>query len=229
LGLIAFSIDWDFETAEAEFQLAHHLNPGYATAHHWYTFVLEATGRREEAIDVGRKSRHLDPLSPIITWNLANLLLGYERYDEALALFQEAAQLGPEIAHVHGWLGVTLALLGRHEEAIVAVKRAIALEEEGSRRSAYPLALLDALRGDSDSARRQLEALQKEDDFHPSIAAWIATELGDHELALDFLEEAYEAHSWHLPGMFNWNRMRVLHDHPRYQELRRKMGIPIRK
>jgi len=37
--------DWDFDSAGKEFQRAIELNPGYATAHHWYAWHLSLLGR----------------------------------------------------------------------------------------------------------------------------------------------------------------------------------------
>ena len=42
--------DWDFESAEKEFRQAIELNPGYATAHHWYAWHLSLVGRNSEAL-----------------------------------------------------------------------------------------------------------------------------------------------------------------------------------
>jgi TolB-like protein len=43
--------DWDFESAGREFQRAIDLNPGYATAHHWYAWHLSLVGRRAAESD----------------------------------------------------------------------------------------------------------------------------------------------------------------------------------
>src|SRR5262249_20191813 len=45
LAFVHFLLDWDWETAEHEFQRAIALNPSYATAHHWYSMYLTAMGR----------------------------------------------------------------------------------------------------------------------------------------------------------------------------------------
>src|SRR5262249_49845581 len=67
--------DWDFESAGKEFQRAIELNPGYATAHHWYAWHLSLLGRNDDATAEMRKAQSLDPLSLIINADLAELLL----------------------------------------------------------------------------------------------------------------------------------------------------------
>src|SRR6202451_1480643 len=75
--------DWDFDSAGKEFRRAIELNPGYATAHHWYAWHLSLLGRNEEAIAEMRKAESLDPLSLIINTDLAELLLIAHFYDES--------------------------------------------------------------------------------------------------------------------------------------------------
>jgi hypothetical protein len=42
--------DWNWEAADREFRRAIELNPGYATAHHWYAWHLILVGRNSEAV-----------------------------------------------------------------------------------------------------------------------------------------------------------------------------------
>ena len=51
--------DWDFDAAGKEFRRAIELNPGYATAHHWYAWHLALLRRYDEAIVEMRKSGEL--------------------------------------------------------------------------------------------------------------------------------------------------------------------------
>src|ERR1700723_1624691 len=45
LAFVLDGFDWDFDSAGKEFQRAIELNPGYATAHHWYAWHLSELGR----------------------------------------------------------------------------------------------------------------------------------------------------------------------------------------
>jgi hypothetical protein len=63
--------DWDWASADKEYQRAIALNPGYATAHHWYAWHLIVMGRNREGIFELRKAESLDPLSLIISADLA--------------------------------------------------------------------------------------------------------------------------------------------------------------
>src|SRR5580692_10997412 len=75
---------WNWESAGREFTRGIELSPGYATGHHWYGWHLAALGRHGDAIAELDKAESLDPLSLIISADLAEELLIARRYDEAI-------------------------------------------------------------------------------------------------------------------------------------------------
>jgi len=66
--------DWTFDAAGKEFVRAIELNPGYATAHHWYAWHLALVRRYDAALAEMRRAASLDPLSLVINADLAELL-----------------------------------------------------------------------------------------------------------------------------------------------------------
>jgi TolB-like protein len=50
LAFILDGFDWNWESADREFRRGIELNPGYATAHHWYAWHLSLSGRHRDAI-----------------------------------------------------------------------------------------------------------------------------------------------------------------------------------
>jgi FOG: TPR repeat len=87
--------DWNWAAAEKEFRQAIDLNPGYATAHHWYAWHLSLMGRNGEAIAEMRKARSLDPLSLIINADLAEVLLLAHLYDESAQQSRKTIEMDP--------------------------------------------------------------------------------------------------------------------------------------
>src|SRR6202044_3038296 len=66
---LAFFLDgfaWDLDAGGREFRRAIELNPGYATAHHWYAWHLSLLGRYDEASAERRKAENVGALSLII-------------------------------------------------------------------------------------------------------------------------------------------------------------------
>ncbi|MCI0625215.1 MAG: protein kinase [Acidobacteria bacterium] len=84
----------DYPGAEREYRKAIELNPAYATAHQWYGWMLSRLGRDEEAIREAQQAAALDPLSPRITLSLGDALLLAGRYDQAIAAYRKAIELG---------------------------------------------------------------------------------------------------------------------------------------
>ncbi|MEO5754502.1 MAG: winged helix-turn-helix domain-containing protein, partial [Chthoniobacterales bacterium] len=83
LGLLALNFDWDWAKAEREFKRALEVNPNYATAHQWYGEFLVSIGRADEGIAEIQKAADLDPLSVVISTDVAKVYMLARRYDEA--------------------------------------------------------------------------------------------------------------------------------------------------
>ncbi len=86
LGMIGQIYDWDWRTADREYARAIEVEPGYPTAHHWRGELLGQLGRSDEAIQLLRHARALDPLSLIINTDLGRAYYFARRYDEAAAM-----------------------------------------------------------------------------------------------------------------------------------------------
>ena len=67
-----------------EYRRALELNPGFATAHHWYSFVLLVTGQPEQALTEGLTALELDPSSISVRRGVGWLCYYTRRYDQAL-------------------------------------------------------------------------------------------------------------------------------------------------
>jgi Tfp pilus assembly protein PilF len=95
MALILQNRDWEWETAEKEFQKAIALNPNYTTAHHWYAEHLAYRGRFDEAFAEMETARRDDPLSLIIATDRGVLLYYARRYGESLTQFESVRAMDP--------------------------------------------------------------------------------------------------------------------------------------
>ena len=127
LALILDVYEWDWEFAEKEYKRAIALYPGYATAHHWYAWHLIVTGRTSEGIAELRKAASLDPLSLIISADLADALYIAHLYDESMLQSRKTLEMDANFAVAHYALGQALVQKYMYNEAIVEFKRAIEL------------------------------------------------------------------------------------------------------
>ena len=87
--------EWRWDAAEEEYQQAIALNPGYPTAHQWYALQLSLLGRFDEAIAEMKKAESLDPLSLVISADVADVLFAARRYDESIQAQPQGDRHGP--------------------------------------------------------------------------------------------------------------------------------------
>jgi TolB-like protein/DNA-binding winged helix-turn-helix (wHTH) protein/Flp pilus assembly protein TadD len=216
--------DWDFESAEKEFRRAIELNPGYATAHHWYAWHLALVGRNAEAIAEMRKAQSLDPLSLIINADLAELLVIAHSYDESIEQSRRTIEMDPNFGLAHNQLAQAYLQKQMYVEAIGELRKAIQLSGDS------PTCIANLARAYAASGKRN-EALQLLSDLkkssnpgysHASEIAVIYAALGDKNQAMTWLEKGYEERF--NPGVLLRPGFDPLRPDPRFQDLLRRVG-----
>ena len=217
--------DWDFPAAEKEFQRAIELNPGYATAHHWYAWHLSLLGRFDDAIVEMEKAENLDPLSLIINADLAELLLLARSYDESIRQSRKTIEMDPNFALAHNQLGQGYLQKQMRDEAITELQKAVQLSA-GSPTCLANLARAYAASGKKSEAAKLLANLKKRSSpgySHASEIAVVYAALGDKNQAMTWLEKGYEERF--NPGVLLRPGFDPLRSDPRFQELVRRIGL----
>jgi TolB-like protein/Flp pilus assembly protein TadD len=226
---LAFALDlyrWDWEAADREYKLAIKLNPGYATARLWYAWHLAVTGRTSEGILELRKAESLDPLSLIISADMADVLCIARSYDESIRQSKKTLEMDPSFAVAHYQLGQALAQKHMYDEAIAAFRRAIELSGHSGAFDSN-LAYAYGLSGMTEEAMKIVKTLETPHELIPAADANVAliyVGLGDHDRAMTWLNKAYEARfnpSILLRPAFNNLRSDV-----RFKELVHRIGLP---
>ena len=217
--------DWDFPSAGKEFQRALELNPGYATAHHWYAWHLSLLGRYDEAIEEMRKAENLDPLSLIINADLAEILLLAHSYDESIRQSRKTIEMDPNFALAHNQLGQAYLQKQLSDEAITELQKAVQLSA-GSPTCLANLARAYASSGKKSEAAKLLSDLKRRSSPRYSHAPEIAVvyaALGDKNQAMTWLEKGYEERF--NPGVLLRPGFDPLRSDPRFQEVVRRIGL----
>jgi tetratricopeptide (TPR) repeat protein len=226
LAFILDLYDWDWDTAEKEYKRAIALNPGYATAHHWYAWHLIVMGRNSEGIAELRKAESLDPLSLIISADLADALCIAHRYDESVQQSRKTLEMDPNFAIAHYELGQALERKRTLNEAIGEFKKAIELSG-GNEVFEANLAYAYATSGRKEEAMQIVKDLEDRQSQHSSNDASIAlTYLGldDKDQAMIWLNKAYQARF--NPSILVRPAFDSLRSDARFQDLLRRIGLP---
>ena len=191
LALVKAYQERDAEGAEREFRRAVELNPSYATAHHWYSDFLAATGRADEALVEAERAATLDPLSPIISTTVGERLYFARDYERAAERLRRTLELDPDFIPARFILGLVYVRQGRRAEAVAVLKRARELAGGGDARVAAALGQAYALTGRRSEARRLLDELSAAGvEVAPSDVALVHASLGEREQARAWLSKA---------------------------------------
>jgi TolB-like protein/DNA-binding winged helix-turn-helix (wHTH) protein/Tfp pilus assembly protein PilF len=218
--------DWDFATADREFQRAIELNPGYATAHHWYAWHLSLIGRNSEAIAEMKKAENLDPVSPVVSADLAELLLIVHLPDESMQQSRKTIEMNSDFAFAHNQLAQAYIQKQMFGDAIAELREAMRLAGNN------PIFVANLARAYAGSKRRaEAESLlnnlkSRSTPTAPLVAeiAMIYTALGDKDQAMVWLEKGYEERI--NPGVLERPCFDVLRSDPRFQDLWHRIGLP---
>jgi serine/threonine-protein kinase len=227
LGFVRFRVDWDWSGARTSFEKACELNPGHAPAHHRYALLLSALGHHDDAIAEIRQACELDPLSLITRSAYGRVLHFARRYEQALDHFRQAIELDDSFLSAHFDLAMSLAELGRYDEAIAELDRHI---DRGGRRSVMlgVLGQVLARAGQHERARSLLgELRQRLADGQATSAdpGYVLVGLGELDEAMEMFEQACEKRA----GLAVFFKVEPLLDplrpHPRFAPMLRRLRL----
>ena len=225
LALVLDLYYWDWDAAEKQYALAINLNPGYAVAHEWYAWHLLLLGHSAEALFEMRRAESLDPVSPVIRSNLADVLTVCHLFEESVRQSRRTLALDPNFAIGHFHLAEALVQERQYEAAIAEFQQAIELSGH--------LALFDAnlahayaLSGRRADALKIAKDMEARLDLNPAAAriAIIYVGLGDLDQAMNWLNKAYDARF--NPEVLVRPTFDPLRSDARFRELRRRLGLP---
>jgi TolB-like protein/DNA-binding winged helix-turn-helix (wHTH) protein/Flp pilus assembly protein TadD len=226
LAFILDGFDWDLSAGGKEFRRAIELNPGYATAHHWYAWHLSLLGRFDEAIAEMRTAESLDPLSLIVNADLAELLVLAHSYDESIQQSHKTIEMDPKFALAHNQLAQAYLQKHMYDDAIAELQKAVQLSPDSPAFIAN-LARAYVASGKRSEAVKLLSDLKKRSTPGYSNAAEIAViyaSLGDTDQAMSWLEKGYEERF--NPGVLLRPGFDPLRSDRRFQDLLRRIGLP---
>lgn len=163
--------------ARALLTKARELEPEQPAVHLAYGRFLRNQGEFVGAEAALRESTRIEGASGPGLLELADLYLELRRPGESATLFSEALELRPDEAFVHYGLGVALSMLGRTDEAMVALRQATELAPRDPA-PLQALARLHAERTDWDHALSRIDSALELAPHSPSMrldrSEWLA-------------------------------------------------------
>ncbi len=219
--------DWDWTTAEAQFQRAFELNPNYAVCHHWYSHYLMAVGRVEESLVASKRCLEIDPLDLVCNVHMAWHYQFARQYEEAIEHCWKSSELHPQSFWLPWFFGLAYEQHGQidraEEELLVAVK----MSGDVTFASAA-LGHLYGIAGKNAQAHGVFEELtmRASQSYVPAYdIALVCTGLGWQDQAFEYLNKAHQERSGWMTYINVDPRLDPLRKDPRFLDLQGRMHL----
>ena len=220
--------EWDWAGAEREFKRAIELDPGNGDAHGYYSWFLASMGRNDQAIEEARRLLQMDPLGTGGNGNLGSVFVFTHQWDEGIKQLQYAIDLDPNYWFDYCFLGRAYEQKEKLPEAVETFKHGLALEGNTELWSGlgHAYAALGK-RADAQKILDHLKELSMQRYVAPYNFAVIYAGLSQKDEAFNWLNRAYDDRSYMLAVYLNTDtRLDSLRSDPRFNELRRRIGLP---
>jgi TolB-like protein/tetratricopeptide (TPR) repeat protein len=218
-------MSWQWAEAEREYKRAIELNPNQATIYQWYGDLLKSLGRFDESVVMIRRARELDPLSSIIGINISEM---YQIQHDHQASIENSLkiELDPNFSLGHDYLGLSYLKLGRNDEGLTSIQKAVELAKRDSNLVSdlgYAYALCQK-RPEALAVIKELEENYKKNRSNGLNIAEVYLALGDKDKAFEWLEKDMQKKEDVSPVRF-YTMFETLRDDSRYYDLLKRMGL----
>jgi TolB-like protein/tetratricopeptide (TPR) repeat protein len=227
-GTILGVFEWKWGEAKMAITRAVELSPRDAECQMDHAKLMAALGNTSWGVEGGRRAVDLDPLNVPLRLDYADLLHFARRPEDALREQQRVLAMDPHMPSVHGNLGVSYERLGRYEEAIEAwmrMFRVMRFPKEAQK----SLARAFEVGGMSSYWRAWVEVANNDvfRRYFPPEWLWVPfSRLRDFDHAFEWLDYASEKRSETLAYINVDLRFDPLREDPRFELLRKRVGVP---
>jgi TolB-like protein/DNA-binding winged helix-turn-helix (wHTH) protein/Flp pilus assembly protein TadD len=220
LGAVLVENDWAWPAAEREFKIATALAPKNPFV------LLAAAGERQVvgdwtgALRLTEATLAVDPLDAYTYFGLSQLYVQLGRLPEAEAAIRHAMQISPTFGQAHSALAEVLLREGMPQAALAEAK----LDSPHGEATPILVSIYRGL-GRSREADATLSSLEK--SRSPLwLLAGLYAEQGQHEKAIDLLEQSFARHEAGLCFVKAMRPFRNIANEPRFRMLLRRMNLP---
>jgi len=227
LGIVRLLYEWDWSGARQELERALEIEPNNPYFRLCYGVWLNAMGRSPEAIAEMTAALDLDPLSSLISHNLASVYNGAGLDGQAIEQYLKTLELNPSFVASYGQLAGLYARKGMHDKALELAEKFVALSGRDTRSRCF-LSMIYAISGKREEAIASVQDLKKDASF-PGGLAFVYASLDDRDLAFEWLEKSYRERDAYLVFLPILPEFRSLHSDPRFADLLRRIGLPTKR
>jgi serine/threonine-protein kinase len=218
---------WEYEQAMEETERCLEADPNNAMMRVFYGHMLMIMGRPEEAIREGERAAQLDRLDPFLKGLYGAVLSMAGPAEEAVQVLESMFEDFPGSGFGYTPLAIAYRRLGRVDDELRALQAEFAIEGDQEVVAAIDQGMEEG--GHLEGRRRAAEVLAQRFEVGYAAALDIAgfyKDLGEVELALDWLERSLEQHDPNLPylGVMGWEGF---YDQPRFRAVIEEIGVPM--
>jgi len=215
----------DFPGAEREFLRALELDPRNILALRYYAFLLQCTGRFDEAITLHERQIEIDPLSPAVHQGLASAYYAARQYDRAIQKNLIVLGMEPQFTQAHVALARAYVIQRRYDEAIAEARKATGSGQRNAQALAYlGYALAHAGRREqADDILRDLRARFEKEQFSPLPLAIMYVALGRRDALFPLLEKGVDERTY-IFGLKTDALFDPVRSDPRFSALLKRAG-----
>jgi len=201
LGIINSFYYWNWKEAEQNFKIALKKDPNSSLSHSSYSVFLLSIGRNEEAVSEAKQALRLDPFSPYINTRMGLTYTMTGHYDMAIEEYRKILANNPKYFLSHVFLGITYSENGMVKEAINELEKAVGLSGGNPFAIAWLVSCYYQI-GENEKADNLYNSLKNRSDteYVPAtsffLIHWVR---GEEDLALEWLERAFNEHDSFLP------------------------------
>jgi serine/threonine-protein kinase len=216
-------LDWDLDSAEAEFNRAVEIEPNSTPSNYFIAALYAARGDRDQALAYLRRTTKIDPASLWVSNFACEIYRYFGLHDEAIAAGERALQLDPTFVYGEPLLAALYRETQRFDDAIALYQKA----QSVCGRPAFGLAITYARMNRDKEAQETLQAaVAARGRYTPGDAiAHVHVSLHAHDEAIRELERACEERSSSLHFVGIAPEFAPLRSDRRFISILQKIGL----
>ena len=228
LAYLHFYYDWNWVEAERAFRRAIDLDPGHVKAHRFYGMFLSAMGRHAEALTRIQTAVAADPIAVGNHDAAGTVRFNARQFAETAAIGRGIHELNAFDARGYEHMAAGSFGLRQYAEAVAQVDQGLELAGSGVGLELIRISSLGRLgrNADAERALADLELKARRQYVSPILQGLVHAQLGRHERALDYLEQAHAERDPYVVFLNVSPWFDPLRPYPRFQRLHDRLKFP---